>query len=234
MNEFANHLTISRYIAAIDEIAHSKGLRLELSMDFDELLALSKQLCGRLPLTPMFDPTVSQLGPDNGFWLKGLDAEGEVVHVQAVRKDELNGIPLANHLESLRAFYNDPASGAAPQEYCFSAAPMAQRITGTVCYHGEVWLKGGQNGFRGQGLAAVLPRMALALALAKWQPDYIYGLAWPAIVEKGLAFQYGYRNVQPHGVLWNLPMDPEPFDGWLIWMTRGDLISLMEHPRTGC
>jgi hypothetical protein len=225
-----NYLRVANYVAGLCEIARSKGIYLEECHNFDELTFLNGCLKGKLELTPMFEPRSSELTPENAFWIKGSDEKGEVVHVQAARKYDLSGISLAQFMESRRAFYSDPHRGGKANENCVSAASMAHRITGTVCYHGEMWLKDGHEGYRGQGLSAVLPRMVMALALAKWAPDYIYGLAWDGIVRKGVALQYGYHNAEQHGVLWNLPLDPEPFDGWLIWLSRRELIDLITPP----
>ncbi|MDX1711412.1 MAG: hypothetical protein R3316_09790, partial [Rhodovibrionaceae bacterium] len=217
---------LDAFIAGIEEIAAFRGMRLSVEEDFDAFARVSRTAPGRAPITPMFDPERSDLGGGKAFWIKGVDEAGDVVHLQAARVDDLDGMPLIDWLEGLWAFYADPAATAKAQEVCFCAAPMAMEITGRVAYHGEVWLRDGCNSFRGYGLGGVLPRMAIAVALKRWQPDYMYGIAWPRIVEKGMARFYGYRHFQPHGAMWNWQRQPQILHGDLIWLTRQDMIDM--------
>ncbi|MEQ8667140.1 MAG: hypothetical protein RIC16_15590 [Rhodospirillales bacterium] len=218
---------IRRFIEHFDQQAFASGLRLELSTDFEMLAAINPHL-DKLPLTPQFDPAVSEIGPVNGFWLKGVDARGEIVHTQAVRFDDLSHTTLALHLKSLRAFYAEPAVSAHPDESCDVSAPAACAITGRICYHGEVWIKK-ESGLRGHDLAHSTPRLALAIALARWLPDFVYGTVQPGIAEKGVVTRYGYRNMEPGGIHWIIPRTGERLDEWLVWMAWRDLIEMIER-----
>jgi len=217
-------LCLDRYEAQ----AFAAGIRLELNTDFYHLAEISPHL-DKMPLTPQFNPDVSDIGPVNGFWLKGIDGRGEIVQTQAVRLDDLEGTSLALHLKSLKAFYRDPAESSHPQETCDVDAPAAYGITGRVGYHGEFWVKGGVSGYRGHDLAVVLPRIGMAIALARWSPDFMYGTIQPAIAEKGIVARYGYHNVQPHGIVWNQPHLDQVLDEWLMWMSWRDMVDLIER-----
>lgn len=219
---------INRCLDEFESRAFAAGIRLELSADFQELADIVAHL-DRAPLTPNFDPEYSDMGPMNGFWLKGLDARGEIVQTQAIRYDNLEGISLAHHLRSLKAFYRSPAVSAHPDESCEVDAPMAYGITGRVAYHGEFWIKGGPNGFRGRDLATVLPRIGIAIALARWSPDFLYGTFNPILAEKDVAARYGYHNLQPHGMIWKRPHIQETLDEWLMWLTWREAADLIER-----
>jgi len=208
--------------------AFAAGIRLELQTDFHHLAEINPHL-EKAPLTPQFDPEISDIGPVNGFWLKGVDTRGEVVQTQAVRLDNLDGTSLALHLKSLKAFYRNPAESAHARETCTVEAPAAYGITGRVGYHGEFWVKGGRSGYRGHDLAVVLPRIGMALALARWSPDFMYGTIQPAIAEKGIVARYGYHNLQPHGIIWTLPQSDQVLDEWLMWMSWRDMVDLIER-----
>jgi len=219
---------IARCLDSYEAQAFAAGIHLELQTDFHHLAEINQHL-DKMPLTPQFDPMVSDVGPINGFWLQGIDSRGEIVHTQAVRVDNLEGTSLALHLKSLEAFYKDPAMSAHPQEACEVEAPAAYGITGRVGYHGEFWLKGGHSGYRGHDLAIVLPRIGMAVALARWSPDFMYGTIQPAIAEKGIVARYGYHNVQPHGIIWTLPQTDQVLDEWLMWMSWRDIVDLVER-----
>lgn len=219
---------IIRCLENYETRAFAAGIRLELSTDFQELADIVPHL-DRAPLTPNFDPEFSDMGPMNGFWLKGIDARGEIVQTQAIRFDDLEGTSLAHHLRSLRAFYRSPAISAHPDETCEVEAPMAYGITGRVTYHGEFWVKGGPNGFRGRDLATVLPRIGVAIALARWSPDFMYGTFHPILAEKDVAARYGYHNFQPGGMIWKRPHLQTVLNEWLMWMTWREAADLIER-----
>lgn len=223
---------IRRFIVEQDAAAYAAGIQLELHTDFEHMLECSESV-DKLPLTPMFHPEKSEIGAHNGFWLKGTSFDGELVHMQACRVDDLSATTLHLHLESLHAFYADPARTAEDGETCECHAPAACGITGTVCYHGEIWLKGGKNGFRRRNLTAMTPKLVLAIALTRWYPDYIYGMIQRGIATKGVAARYGYRRFQPHGMIWTVPSSGT-LDEWLLWNSRRDLIDLVMPPEREC
>lgn len=226
MKNYVNYLTYSRYIAELFEQARSFGIELELRTDFGYLMRLCETLPNKPYPTAMFNPLHHHIGPENGFWIKGTNSDGLVTHVQAVRFDDLSGTNLAQEYEKLTAFYFDPEVSAEDAEICHSFAPIAKKITGRTCYHGENWLRPGEDGLRGMGLSKVLPKIAMALALVKWDPDYLFGFGYDKLVNNGVILQYGYHHFQPGVIRWHRPSRDEPLDVWLAWMERQDLIDM--------
>ncbi len=210
--------------------AAAGGVRLELHTDFHQFAETVESL-NKGSLSPQFDQNVSNIGPVNGFWLKGLNSRGDIVQVQAVRVDDLDGDSLANHCRSLRFFYRDPAVSAHPKEICEVESPASHGISGIVCYQGEFWIKGGDDGIRGHDFAKILLRVGMAIALARWSPDFIFATVAPVLVEKGVVARYGYHNVQPHGMIWNAPKNGGILDEWLMWLSWRELVDLVERSR---
>ncbi|MBT4889711.1 MAG: hypothetical protein HON65_09180 [Rhodospirillales bacterium] len=206
--------------------ANARGIRLEIHTDFKQLANINEHL-DKLPLTSQFDPVYSEIGPHNGFWIKGIDSRGEIVHTQAVRFDDLTGTYLAAHLKSLKAFYENPEKSAHPEETCDAQAPATFSITGRVCYQGEMWLK--KEGYRGRDLAMILPKISMALTLARWSPDYLYGTVQAGIVEKGVVAKYGHYNVQPHGIIYNCKRTNEFLDEWIEWVNWREIVDQIER-----
>ncbi len=222
-------LQISRYISEIDSLAKSKGIKLSVRTDFDHLWELCKGLPGKpVPIT-FFNPELSDIGPENAFWIEGTNARGEVIHVQAARCYDLSDSSLADQIDSLTEHYVTAEMHEQLEDLKFCQAPAAKEITGKVCYHGEIWLRGGANGYRGQGLSSSLPRLILALALAKWSPDYIWGFGHSWLVERGIPQKYGYKNVAPKGAYLAESKFHRPIDSWIMWSSQPDLISLTHH-----
>jgi hypothetical protein len=225
MNAVLDPLQIARYVAVIDRFAGDSGLNLEMCRDFGEFRDIRNSMTDRSPMSPIFDPSVTDVGPGNGFWLKGTDASGKIVHLQATRRSDLEDVSLVDHLYELRRLYRLPGLDMeADVDRDSLRAPALRQITGKVCYHGEIWL---DQSLRGKGLSALLPRLLLALALLKWSPDYVFGFVPTKIAYRGILTQYGYMHIQPGGIFGKPANAIEPVNKWLAWLSRQDLVHLM-------
>jgi hypothetical protein len=218
------------YISNIDQIAGRHGMKIEVSSDFEAFRQLRCAQQERTPISPVFDCRATGLNGANGFWIKGTSEDGELVHLQAVRLEDLTGLSLAEHLYKHRQVYAPPGVEVDLEQTDYAATPASHRITGKVCYHGELWLKGGPNGYRGHGLTAALPRLALALAHMAWSPDFMFGLVHPMAACKGLPAREGYMHLEPGGILWQRKESEEIYDEWLVWMGHTDLQHLLRFP----
>ncbi len=216
---------IMQYISNIDSDAFAQGIQLSLETDFQVLKKINDDV-GKLPLTPNFDPDKIDISPANGIWMKGVDVSGDVVFTQAARLYDCRDTTLALLHHSLQAFYSDPAATAEDGESCVCEAPVTHAITGDVVYHGEIWL---QRDYRARGLTASLPRLMLAIILLRWAPDYVFGMTQPGICTKGVSARYGYRNMQPHGMIWTLP-SAGTLDEWIVWNDAQDLDMIVMRP----
>ncbi len=219
-----------QYINSIERIAERHGMRLEVSSDFEAFRCIRAMQPERPPISPLFDPHVCDIDANNGFWIKGTSDSGEIVHVQAVRLENMTDTSLAEHLYKYRDIYAPPGVHVDLELSRFCATPSSRIITGRVCYHGELWLKGGPNGYRGHGLTAALPRLALALAHLSWRPDFMFGLVHPMAACKGLPAREGYMHLEPGGIMWQRQDRSEIYDEWLVWMSHTDLQYLMHFP----
>lgn len=225
MNAISDPLHLSRYIAEIDRHAADAGLKVELCRDFGEFRDIRRSMADRTPMSPIFDPTVTDVGPGNGFWIKGSGPDGEILHLQATRRSNLEGVSLADHLFDLRRLYQLPGLDMDRDVSRDSLlAPALGRISGQVCYHGEIWL---DPSLRGRGLSAVMPRMLLALVLAKWSPDFVFGFVPTKLAYRGVQAQYGYMHVEPGGILGQKPSGDSKVNKWLVWLSRQDLLHLL-------
>lgn len=219
-----------QYINNIDDIAERHGLKIEVSADFEAFRELRMSQPKRTPISPIFDCRTSALNAANGFWIKGTSEDGELVHLQAVRLEDMTGLTLAEHLYKHSDIYAPPGVEVDLEQSEYNATSASHQITGRVCYHGELWLKGGPGGYRGHGLTAALPRLALALAHMAWSPDYMFGLVHPMAACKGLPAREGYMHLEPGGILWQRKDSEEIYDEWLVWMSHNDLRHLLRFP----
>lgn len=220
----------SLFVSTIVNLAASRGIKLEFGSDFSAFRDALKDQPERHSLSPRFDPQCNDLNEKTAFWITGRDALGEIVHTQAVRTIELGGLTLGSYLAArFRDF--TPADYAIDKSRSrYHGAPGSRAIAGEVCYHGELWLKGGPGGYRGAGMTAVLARLAIAMSLLKWAPDYIFGFMFPIAACKGLAAREGYMHTEPGTLYWALPGQEEPMEIWTVWMGREDIRHILDIP----
>ena len=192
-----------QFVSVICEIAESRGIHIRVCSDFEAFQEALKAQREAPPIYPMFDPACSYVDLANGFWIMGIDDNGELVHTQAVRRLDLTDCSLAEHLALHHQKYVIQGHPIDKSRSIYDRAPAWQSITGTVCYHGQLWLKGGENGYRDRALTATLPRLALALSHMKWSPDFIFGFISPTLACGGLAAREGYAHMEPG--IWHTP-----------------------------
>ncbi len=208
------------YTKGIFEIAKSLGLDLHVGSDFDEFRAISKEHPLKPYVNPAFDPDFVDISPLTGLWLIGTNANGEIVHTQAIKLLELTNANLAEHFRSNLTDYRTHGYDFDVDRSCCFLSPAASRISGRVSYHGELWLKGGSDGYRGGCLATILTRLMKALCLQRWSPDFMIGLQSPVTSCRGLAAREGYVHLEQRSIVWQLRDCADAMEDWLVWMSR--------------
>ncbi len=219
------HAVLGRFLLLADRAARDRGVYLSLEDDFDALLALNEANRAHWhPLAPSFHPRCSAIDGDNGFWILGRNEDGEAVLTQVVRYYPLNDTSLADELRTLRFFYADPARHAQRGERCEVSAPTAARIRGRVVNSGGTWFR---PDYRGRGLASIVPRMARAIALSRWDTDFAFSLVLRRLAEKGASRRYGFRQVE-YAVDWRGSTAGEHLDFALMWIAQDDFVFDLE------
>lgn len=225
MGTLHDPLVAARYAADITRRIEAQGLAISEHTDFAALERQCADLEEKPGLSEPFSPRFFDIGPADGLWLCGRNSEGAVVHVQAMRRDTLDGLTLAEHWrQQLRRIHCDQS---APVRFDEQFCPATRDISGVVVEHGEMWIA---PDARKRGLAGHLARLALALALLKWVPDYVYGYVSEELVLNGFPAREGYMHMQPRAVDWTHPAVRFSADDYLVWMARQDLEHLVRQP----
>lgn len=197
------------------------GLTLQESADFQAFEAAVEASDDRY-LMEDFSSRFFDLHGSNAFWIGVLDGEGQVASLQAAKLEDLRDRPLARFWQQQqRRIFADPAGGA--PRFGEDHAADAFELRGRIVYHGNLWLR---RDLRGKGLAEKLTQMGFLVALLKWQPDWLYGLMAEASALKGFGLRVGYRRFAPRGTHWIIPPAHIRPDDWLVWSSRGDLVTL--------
>jgi hypothetical protein len=171
--------------------ARSVSLSFASMQDFMAANAANPETWG--PTFPGFDPRFNDLSPENSFCILGRDANGEIVATQAGRLYDWTRSNYWKEAESLRLIYANPRSQKLPRERCEVTALAAKGIEGRVFYSGGAWY---HPRYRGVGLVEILPRMARALARARWNATCTTTMMVERNVRKGVFPRNGYRNIE--------------------------------------
>ena len=225
---------LGRLIIELNSYARKFGVHIEYQVDFEDFRNVVDALPDKGMPTPIFDVGYSDIGPNNGFWIKGTDNANQVVHVQAIRFDDLTGTNLAFHWQEHPELYRTRGLGIDVGKSNFVTAPASHEITGPVCYHGELWLDKCFRGLGGLHLASRLANFAMLIALARFNPNFIYCLMVPKVVRSGRSVRFGYLHMHPHGIRWHIPERVEPYDEYLVWITAQELAGIMDSPQGVC
>ncbi|WP_143274167.1 hypothetical protein [Bradyrhizobium canariense] len=226
MKSVVNPLKVSRFLRGYDEAAAQKGIKLSIGFDFHEYVSITKTLPTKTPTYPSFRPDRSPIRSGEGYWMIGLDKNNEVALVQAARLYDLSNSNFAEHLESLKVFYSDPATQAHPQDRCSCTAPSAKKIDGKVAYHGDFWLR---KDFRGQGMPEIMAAVLRGVSFAMWAPDFVVGLPERWLLSKGVLAQYGHLHCEPGGSVLHLIEEGIVADDLLVWLTGNELQCLVDR-----
>ncbi|WOH57624.1 hypothetical protein [Bradyrhizobium sp. BWC-3-1] len=225
MRSATNPIDVSHFLHLYDGPASEKNIKLSIGFDFNEYVMITRALPGKGPTYPIFRPDRSPIGLGQGYWIIGVDQNNAVALVEAARLYDLSHSNLAEHLESLKFFYADPAKHAHPDDRCICRAPTAEKITGKVAFHGDVWVR---KDFRGQSLPKIMGRIVRCVSFALWAPDFAVGLAGGWSVDKGV---YDPQHCEPGGSVLHLEEDHLVDDDWLLWRTGEELKNLVHHDR---
>lgn len=167
---------------------------------------------------------------ENALWIVGRTAEGKIMHTQALRMLDMDGLSIGEYFT--QRFREFPPSGVDLDldRSRFRAGPSAKKMRGTCAYQGEYWIAPGNNGLRGRSLSAVLGRFAFVQAMQHWDPDHIMAFMVKATAMRGLAEQGGYMHTQPGALRWYIRGVETPVEGFMLHMDRDDLHYVLNLP----
>jgi hypothetical protein len=215
---------IARHLLRLDQLAAKRGVRLYPQTDFRALKAVveARRNLGTV-LMPHVDPTYSTIGEENGFWILGIDEQGNVATTQAARYYDFSGSSLAQELRSFRFFYDEPGRFITSESYCRPPVE-AESINGPALASGTLWVRSDLRGPDEEGtvLSGILPTMNRLIAIAKWWPKFFFTFSSYELYKRGVVRNFGFPH-EAFGMEWQLHYGPVPTSG-LFWMTREEML----------
>ncbi|MEP2639330.1 MULTISPECIES: hypothetical protein [Rhodobacterales] len=219
----------AQFVATSRDILHQNQITVTVGSNFTTYHTMLKRERPQQVLGAPFDPEVHDLNDTNSFWLIARDVDGALMHTQASRLIDLQEKSLGGYM--LKRFRDFPP--AIPdldlQRSRFRSSPGADRMTGQVVYHGEVWM-GDTGPYRGTGLSTVLARYGIHEAMCRWNPDHIFGFMARTVAFKGFAERMGYMHNEPGALRWYRKGSDRPMEGFLSYLTNEDTRYLLEMP----
>jgi hypothetical protein len=219
-----------RFIANSMALLAQAEIDLTVGYDFDEYHELLKEARPDHLLGMPFDPTLHEMNQENAFWIVGRNAKNDIMHTQAMRMLDLQGMNLAEHLRRSFTEFPPPGVDIDLQRSRYRAGPGAHRISGKVCYHGEFWVGTTPREFRNAGLSSVLGRFAFWQAIQHWNPDYVIAFMQNSVVFKGFPARHGYMHTEPGTLRWFMTGQDTPIEGFMSYMGSDDLRFILEMP----
>ncbi len=214
---------LGRLLLAADTAARQRGVFLSFAT-LEELVAINRaNRATWRPLLPVFDPSCGRPDPTSAICLLGRNAAGDVVVTQAARYFDWRNTSLHDEATSLRLLYRDPDAWRQQDEAVQVTAPTAHLITGNVAYTGAHWC---HPDCRGKGLPAITPRIARALAIARWNVDFACTLMVDDVFARGVARRAGYLNAEWSVELKNTPLGT--LTTALLWSRRDEIVADLE------
>jgi hypothetical protein len=177
-----------------------RELNLQVSVSND-MVALNdtKQRVRQIPVAPMHHHAVGVFNRERAFWMSLIDSAGVVVGLQAFRCDEIDthladwcvnymiGVYMRRD-ELMVPAYTRPPEGS-----------IAERLTGRLVYHGELWTS---KQLKSRKAFEAFSRLGLILSVIKWRPDAIWGLASVQMAGHGHLTRVGYTILERGFLRW--------------------------------
>ena len=196
----------------------SAGIKLAFAPLAEAAAVQARNVSSWALFPPMLDCRLSAIAPERSYGLIGYGEDGEVVCAQGGRIYETGDASLADIIADQSFFYGPGHEKGPEQPGCSITAPAAAHIKGRFVYSGALWV---HPDYRGNRLAAILPRISRAYALAKWNTEYTIALVSHKIAASPLLQMYGYNRIEPDFRIWNL--GPTAMTGCLMWMDQDEL-----------
>lgn len=175
--------------------------------------------------TPSFNPAYVDLRMSE--FLGGLIRRGPVIVARSAIRLVVTDDLLRDELASMRLWQTRP--GPLEQLKSMVAAPRLPTIHGRTCHEGCTWVA---PSHRRRGVASRLVSTMRALALLKWEPNWIFGFLRPEVQQSGVAERtYGYQNLTLI-LSGYLPVTRRDVTVYLSYMTSREAVLVMRTQRT--
>lgn len=164
---------------AIDEISAlitRSGMSFTISPIAEDFMYALFKAEGKKTGNPEFDPSLHEFGVQNSFWIGCRERSGELVGTVAARLVQAD-----NFIETCRSYrlwYGDKIHVTEPLDIVFNSYDRLP--THSASFIGAGWVR---PDWRGHGISWALTRLANYLAVERWRPDWVIGMAISGVAQ---------------------------------------------------
>ncbi len=179
--------------------------------------------------SPYFDSAVNASATGRFFWMSLADQSGATVALQAFRIDSVDS-SLAEWAPSYTiGLYMRRQEILVPMHPSPPRGSISERINGRLVYHGEIWIN---KAIRNRRIFEVFGRLGMLLALIRWNPDAVWGLASQQMATHGHFTRMGYGYLERGFFRWHGEADGIDAVEWVVIAERSGLEQIVEEMRT--
>lgn len=205
-------LAAARAIAVIDATLTKRGFMASLDTDFAAFSALRRKLRSGELESAVFDPQASAINANKAFWMSLTDGQGQVVALQAFRADYAEPTLADWALGWMIGVYVKRSELIVPQCIEPPADSIAHKVSGTVVYHGELWLK---REIRGDQILDPFARLGMLSSYIRWRPKAIWALSNGKVAYYAHTTRWGYAYQERGFMRWQFQPNGACQSEWL-------------------
>ncbi|MCA0434179.1 MAG: hypothetical protein LCH46_13055 [Proteobacteria bacterium] len=221
----ANPLGAGQAAVRLTQELKDLGLEALASPDMAEFDAV-KRKCRGIPVAPMHHHETGVFDGHRAYWMSLKDSEGNTVGLQAFRFDVIDTHLADWCINYMIGVYMRRQELMVPTHAHPPAGNVAERLTGRLVYHGEIWV---DKGIRNRRVFECFVRLGLILSLIKWQPDAIWGLASSQMAGHGHFTRVGYTILERGFLRWQWASEGIDPVEYLVAVERDSLEAMVEE-----
>lgn len=214
-------------IEQIKRALAARGMHLKFGRDFDFYCEQVDRQTGRSKVMEQFSPDGDMDGAVDAVWICGFDADGELLHTQAMQLHELGEASVADHIRRALPRYMVHSPSVIPASITALPGPKISRLRGRVVYHGEMWVA---PHLRDMAVASLVNRLGMYWSMKSWDPDSVFGLMSWVLAAQGFGSRIGYMHSEAMTLRWKRSDGNNQHQVWAVFMEREDLDFLLNLP----
>ncbi|MFT3671821.1 hypothetical protein [Aestuariivirga sp.] len=185
-----------------------------------------KLKCRGIPVAPMHYYETAVFTNERAMWTSITNAAGETVGLQAFRCDEIDTNLADWCVTYMIGVYMRRQELMVPTHALPPAGSIAERLTGRLVYHGEIWI---DKQIKNRKVFELFVRLGLVLALIKWRPEAIWGLASAQMAGHGHFTRVGYPVLERGFLRWQWASEGVDPVEYLVAVERSSLEAMVEE-----
>ncbi len=206
------------------------GITLLTGTDFDKFRQYAALGRPEHTIGAPFDHKVHDMQPGKACWFVGLDRNGDVIFLHALRVLPTESMTVASYFQNNFRGFPPPDMDIDLDSSSYRPGPGAFNMRGRIVYSGETWIGGAPGQYRGTGLSKLLGQFVLMTALKELSADYVVGLIAAPNAYKGLCLRLGYMHAEPKALRWVVRGQLDALEGVMVYMSAADIRHMLDLP----